>query len=84
MSEEKSGASFDESKVDSLKVDISFKIGTAKMTVSDLRGLKQGEIIQLDSHINDPVVMQINNKPMALGELCQSDGSFQFRLLEFL
>ncbi len=56
-----------------LPVDVQVVIGTARPTIADLLQFKQDSLIKLDSKIEDPVDLCINNRVIARGELIETD-----------
>lgn len=71
-------------RVDNVKVEVSFRIGGKRLTISELRDIKKGEVLVLDAHINDPVVMLINGQPKAIGEVCEENERVVFNVIEIL
>lgn len=71
-------------RVDNVKVEVSFRIGTKRLSISELKKIKEGEILPLDALINDPVVMLVNGQPKALGEVCEEDGKFVYNIQQIL
>ncbi len=70
-----------------LPVDVQVVIGTARPTIAELLQLKQDSLIQLDSKIEDPVDLCINNRVIARGELIETDpatGSIGVKLTEIV
>ncbi|WP_306252768.1 FliM/FliN family flagellar motor switch protein [Parvularcula sp. IMCC14364] len=71
----------------SIPVDVLVTIGTARPTVAELLQMKRDSLIQLDSKIDDPVELYVDNKVIARGELIESDdgdGSIGVRLTEIV
>ena len=56
-----------------LSVPVKVVIGTARPTIAELLKLKQDSLIKLDSKIEDPVDLVINNRVIARGELIETD-----------
>ena len=70
-----------------LPVEVQVVIGTARPTIAELLQLKQDSLIQLDSKIEDPVDLCINNRVIARGELIETDpatGSIGVKLTEIV
>jgi flagellar motor switch protein FliN/FliY len=70
-----------------LPVSVQVVIGTARPTIAELLQLKQDSLIQLDSKIEDPVDLCINNRVIARGELIETDpatGSIGVKLTEIV
>ena len=70
-----------------LPVDVQVVIGTSRPTIAELLQLKQDSLIQLNSKIEDPVDLCINNRVIARGELVETDpatGSIGVKLTEIV
>lgn len=57
------------STVESVKVDISVVLGTARLQMQQLLRMGRGAVIELDSNQNDEVWVLANNKPIARAEI---------------
>jgi flagellar motor switch protein FliN/FliY len=57
------------STVESVKVDISVVLGTARLQMQQLLRMGRGAVIELDSNQNDEVLVLANNKPIARAEI---------------
>ncbi|MCI5045777.1 MAG: FliM/FliN family flagellar motor switch protein [Aquisalinus sp.] len=71
----------------SIPVEVLVTIGTARPTVAELLQMKRDSLIQLDSRIDDPVELYVDNRVIARGELIESDdgdGSIGVRLTEIV
>lgn len=71
-------------RVDNVRVEVSFRIGGKRLSISELRSIKKGEVLVLDAHVNDPVVMLVNGQAKAIGEVGQEEGKFVFNVQEIL
>lgn len=67
-------------KIDNLSLAISFRIGVNEITIAELKGIKEGSVLPLDSNINDSVSMLVNGQEKAKGHLCESDGGYAFKV----
>lgn len=56
-----------------LPVSVQVVIGTARPTIAELLQMKEESLLQLDSKIEDPVDLCINNRVIARGELIETD-----------
>lgn len=56
-----------------LPVSVQVVIGTARPTIAELLQMKEESLLQLDSKINDPVDLCINDRVIARGELVETD-----------
>jgi flagellar motor switch protein FliN/FliY len=57
------------STVESVKVDISVVLGTARLPMQQLLRMGRGAVIELDSNQNDEVWVLANNRPIARAEI---------------
>ena len=58
----------------SLPVSIAVSVGSMRITMRDLLGLKADTILKLDAAIDDPVQLMIGEKIIATGELVEKEG----------
>jgi len=84
--DENDGATYKRS-IYGLPVNVQVVIGVARPTIGELLSLKQDSLIQLDSKIDDPVDLCIDNRVIARGELIETDpstGSIGVKLTEIV
>lgn len=70
-----------------LSIPVKVVIGTARPTVAELLKMKRDSLVKLDSKIEDPVELCINNRVIARGELIETDpatGELGVRLTEIV
>lgn len=70
-----------------LPVSVQVVIGTARPTIAELLQMKEDSLLQLDSKINDPVDLCINDRIIARGELIETDpetGSIGVKLTQIV
>ena len=65
-----------------LKVRVSACVGQREITVRQLFGLKDGEILELDRGSDDPVDLYLDGKLIGRGELVVVGDNFGIRLIE--
>jgi flagellar motor switch protein FliN/FliY len=65
-----SGANYKRS-IFALPVNVQVVIGTANMTISDLLRLDTDALVELDSHVQDPVDLCVDSRVIARGELVE-------------
>lgn len=65
-----------------VELPISISFGTAEMQLKDVLKLGTGSVIELDKSVNDPVLIIVNHKPIAKGEVVMVDGNYGVRVLE--
>ena len=56
-------------KIQGIKVNVQVILGSVSLSVSQLAGLKKGELLSLDSSIGDPIDIFANGQLIARGEI---------------
>ncbi len=51
-------------ELSSLKIPLSVELGRAKLLLSDIRRLEEGQVIRLDARVDDPVVVKVGKRPV--------------------
>lgn len=70
-----------------LPVSVQVVIGTARPTIAELLQMQEDSLLQLDSKIEDPVDLCINDRVIARGELIETDpetGSIGVKLTQIV
>ena len=57
------------SNIDSVKVEISIVLGQSVIPMHQLLRMGRGAVIELDSRQDDPVMILVNDRPVAKGEI---------------
>jgi flagellar motor switch protein FliN/FliY len=65
-----------------VELPISVSFGNSEMQLRDVLKLGAGSVIELDKSVNDPVLIIVNHKPIAKGEVVMVDGNYGVRILE--
>ena len=65
-----------------VELPISVSFGNSEMQLRDVLKLGAGSVIELDKSVNDPVLIIVNRKPIAKGEVVMVDGNYGVRVLE--
>ena len=63
-----------------LPIVVSF--GETEMPLKDILKFGAGSVIELNKSVNDPVIVKVNEKPIARGEVVMVDGNYGVRILE--
>lgn len=74
----------DLSLISDVVVGLDVVIGKTKMTVSELYEIKKGGVLQLDSHLDTPVELVLNNSVVARGTLVVVGDSYGVQITESL
>lgn len=64
------------------KVVVSVALGEAELSVYELLALKSGSVVKLNSGLNEPVELWLNNSLVARGEIVSVEGHFAVRIAE--
>lgn len=59
-----------------LDLPVSVRFGRVRLPLSQALELGDGSIVELDSHVDDPVEVLVNGKVVALGQLVVVDGFY--------
>jgi flagellar motor switch protein FliN len=65
-----------------LEVQLTADIGQAKMTVAQLYSLQKGAVVQLDSAIQQDILLMLHGKVVARGGLVAQDGHFAIEVTD--
>ncbi len=65
-----------------VELPVSVSFGNSVMQLKDVLKLGAGSVIELDKSVNDPVIIIVNQKPIAKGEVVMVDGNYGVRILE--
>jgi len=68
--------------VKNVKVNLSVCIGDCEISVSELFDLKDGSVLEINKHLNEPVDVKFDNKVVARGELVVVDDNFGVKITE--
>ncbi|MEO1000330.1 MAG: FliM/FliN family flagellar motor switch protein, partial [Pseudomonadota bacterium] len=74
-----------ESRVLSVPIEVMISVGKARPLISELVNLRRDSVLELDSHIDDPVEIYVGERLIARGELQEMDdgsGRLGVRLTE--
>ena len=79
-----SSAKIDEKVIAAVEVVLEARLGSARMTVSELMQLGEGDCVTLDAALNQDVELRLNGSAVARGELVAVGDRFGVRILEIL
>lgn len=65
-------------------VELVAEIGSARLSVDELFALKAGAVLALEQGVNEPVLLRLDGKPVARGELVAVDDSLGVKITEIL
>lgn len=67
-----------------VKVEVTGLLGDCEMTMREVLELAAGTIVQLKQKVTDPVLLCLNNKPVARGEVVVVNDSFGIKITEMV
>lgn len=67
-----------------VKVEVTGVLGTCEMTMREVLELAPGTIIQLKQKVTDPVMLCLNNKVVARGEVVVVNDCFGIKITEMI
>ena len=65
-----------------VQLPVSIRFGETEMILEDIVKLGVGSIIELNSGIDQPVELIVNNRTLARGEIVTVDGFYGIRITE--
>ena len=74
--------SLDAAVFSGVTVRLDARLGSVTMTVERLLALKAGEVVTLDSQVNDLVELHLNGALVGRGEIVAAGDSFGVRLVD--
>lgn len=77
-------AAFSDTVLESVQVDLEAFIGRAELTIGELKRLKEGDTIALETQLNQAIELRLNGKSIARGEVVAVGDHFGIRLTEIV
>ena len=65
-----------------VQLPVSIRFGETEMMLEDVVKLAVGSVIELNSGIDQPVDLVVNNRTLARGEIVTVDGFYAIRITE--
>ena len=65
-----------------VQLPVSVRFGETEMVLEDIVKLGVGSVIELNSGIDQPVELVVNNRTLARGEIVTVDGFYGIRITE--
>jgi flagellar motor switch protein FliN len=65
-----------------VEVEMSAFIGTLSISIEKLFALQKGDLVKLNEHVDEPLVLMLNGQAFARGELVAVDDSFGVKITE--
>lgn len=70
------------SVIESLEVELLVDVGSASLSVKELYELKKGQVVKLDSHVDQPLKLILGDNVVAEGVLVAIDEQYGIELTE--
>lgn len=67
-----------------VKVEVTGKLGTCDMTMREVMELAPGTVVQLKQRVQDPVLLCLNDRVVAKGEVVVVEDSFGVKITEMM
>lgn len=67
-----------------VSVDASIMVGTCTMTMGEIMQLEAGDVIQMNESAETPVLLYLNNKVVATGEIVLVEDRLGLKIVEIL
>lgn len=67
-----------------LKCSVRAVLGETRWTLGDIQKAGEGTVFTLDTLAGEPVVLEVNGKPLFKGEVVVVDENFGIRVVEVL
>ncbi|HKJ91004.1 MAG TPA: FliM/FliN family flagellar motor switch protein [Oceanipulchritudo sp.] len=65
-------------------VDVTGSLGSCRMSMREVLDLAPGTLVQLKNKVTDPVILCLNNKPVARGEVVVINDCFGIKITEMV
>lgn len=65
-----------------VEVELTAQIGSVRMSIEKLFGLKSGDLVPMTELLDEPMTLLLNGKPVARAELLAIDDHFGLRIVE--
>ena len=67
-----------------IKIQVSVQLGSAKLTLKDILHLNEGDIVELDRLVGEPLDLVVNNQVVAQGEVVAVNQLYGFRVTKIV
>ncbi len=71
-------------KIEKVTVPVSIELGNTTLMLSDIMDLRPGDVIKLDTNINQPAVIRVANKPKFLAKVGTHRKRYAAKIIETL
>jgi len=70
--------------VQDVLVEASMRVGTCSMTMGEVLQLESGDVVQMNESVDDPVLLFLNDKLVATGEVVLAEDRLALKIIEIL
>lgn len=67
-----------------VEVEVTAQLGSCTMTMGEVLALNSGTVVQLKQKASEPVLLCLNDKPVAKGEVVVVENSFGIKITEMI
>ncbi len=68
--------------IDHVEVDVEVILGEARLSVAQLSGLAQGDLVPVDRKLGEAAEIRVNGRVIARGEIVSVDEKYAIRVTE--
>ena len=72
------------SLLEDVSVEVSLRVGTCLMTMGEVLQLESGDVVQMNESIDDPVLLYLNDKAVAMGEVVLVEDRLGLKIKQIL
>lgn len=72
------------SLLEDVSVEVSLRVGTCTMTMGEVLQLEAGDVVQMNESIDDPVLLYLNDKVVATGEVVLVEDRLGLKIVDIL
>ena len=72
------------SLLEDVSVEVSLRVGTCTMTMGEVLQLEAGDVVQMNESIDDPVLLYLNDKVVATGEVVVVEDRLGLKIVDIL
>ena len=74
----------DQELFEDIKINISVQLGSAKLSLKEILHLQEGDIVELDRLVGEPLDLVVNKQVIAQGEVVAVNQQYGFRVTKIV
>lgn len=74
----------DQQLFEDIKINISVQLGSAKLSLKEILHLQEGDIVELDRLVGEPLDLVVNKQVIAQGEVVAVNQQYGFRVTKII